>query len=134
MLLKLPFLYREKIFVGEKWRNFGWVKKIFPDEKFCPMKVLPDKIFPYNVIVFPKSVVTPSKIRTVINVYAKALAFIGQITFSRNSENDWNKNVNFKVILMGENSYLQMYRNNISFLTYWFLRIKWLFPKSVKIT
>ena len=27
-----------------------------------------------------------------------------------------------------------MYPNKISFLTYWFLKIKWLFAKSVKIT
>ena len=27
-----------------------------------------------------------------------------------------------------------MYPNEMSFLTYWFLRIKWLFAKSVKIT
>ena len=27
-----------------------------------------------------------------------------------------------------------MYPNEMSFLTYWFLRIKWLFTKSVKIT
>ena len=47
--------------------------KIFPDKKVCATKVLPDEIFPDKVIVFPKSVVTPSKIGTVINIYAKAL-------------------------------------------------------------
>ena len=41
------------------------------------------------------------------------LAFIGQIKFSRSFENDWNKNVNLKIILMGENSFLQMYCNKI---------------------
>ena len=45
------------------------------------------------------------------------LAFIGQITFSRNFENNWKKNVNFKVILIDKNSFLQMYEmyhNNMS--------------------
>ena len=92
-----PFSYylfhiEGKIFVEEKWPNFGSVRKIFPDE-----------IFPDKVIVFPKSVVTPSKIRTAINFCAKALkrfresvfayivdlAFFGQIIFSWNFENDW---------------------------------------------
>ena len=43
------------------------------EENFPPRKILPDKIFIDKVIVFPKSVVTPSKIRTVINFYAKSL-------------------------------------------------------------
>ena len=63
-------------------------EKNFPRRKILPNESFARQIFPYNVIVFPKSVVTPSEIRTVINVYAKALAFIGQITFSRNSENE----------------------------------------------
>ena len=38
------------------------------------MKIfLPNEIFPDKVIAFPKSVVTPSKIGTVINFYEKAL-------------------------------------------------------------
>ena len=49
-------------------------------------------------------------------------------------ENDWNKNVNSKIILIGENLFPQTYCNKISFLTDWFLRIKWLYAKSVKIT
>ena len=78
--------------------NFSWRKVT----KFWLGDELPDEIFPDKVIVFPKSVVTPSKIRTVINFYAEALkrfpknifadiadlAFIGQITFSRNFENN----------------------------------------------
>ena len=66
------------------------------------------------------------------------LAFVGQFTFSQNFENNWNKNVIFhqifKIILINENSFLQIYRNEMNFLTYWSLRIKWLFPKSLKIT
>ena len=37
------------------------------------------------------------------------LAFVGKIKFSRNFENDRNKNVNLKIILTDENSFLQMY-------------------------
>ena len=48
------------------------------------------------------------------------------------------KNVNFrkifKIILISENSFMQMHPNEMSFLTYQFLRIKWLFAKSVEIT
>ena len=66
------------------------------------------------------------------------LAFVGQFIFSQNVENNWNKNVIFhqifKIILINENSFLQIYRNEMNFLTYWSLRIKWLFPKSLKIT
>ena len=66
------------------------------------------------------------------------LAFIDQVTFSRNFENNWYKKLNFrqlvKIILINEYSCLQMYPNERSFLTYWFLRIKWLFNKYVKIT
>ena len=116
--------------------------------KFFPTKVLPHEIFPDKVIVFPKSVVTRWKYAlfsismqkpqsvSLKNIFADSidLAFTGQITFSRNFGNNWNKNVNFKIILIGENSFLQMYRNKMSFLTYWFLRIKWLFAKSVEIT
>ena len=75
---------------------------MFPKEKFCPPKVLSDEIFSDKVIVFPKSAVTPSKMRTGINFFAKALkgfpekyfcryrgfAFIGQITFSQNFDNN----------------------------------------------
>ena len=113
----LPFHIEVKIFAGEKWR--------LGEEYFARQKILPDKVFPDKVIVSPKSVVTPSKIRTVINFFAKALkrfpesvfayildlAFIGQITFSRNFENDWNKSVNLKIILIAENSFLEMYCN-----------------------
>ena len=46
------------------------------------------------------------------NIFADIvdLDFIGQITFSRNFEKIWNKNVNFrkilKIILINENSFL----------------------------
>ena len=66
------------------------------------------------------------------------LAFIGQITFSRNFDNNWNESVNFrqifKIILINGDSFLQTYVSEMNFLTYWFLKIKWLFAKSVKIT
>ena len=81
----------------------------------------------FHIIVFLKSVVTSSRKNTAINFYAKALkrfpeeylrgivdlAFVSQITFSRNFENNWNKNDDFhqtfKIILINENSFLQMY-------------------------
>ena len=70
--------------------------------------------------------------------YIVDLAFIGQIKFSRNFDSNWNKNVNFsqifKIIMINDDSFLQMYRSEMNFLTYWFLKIKWLFAKSVKIT
>ena len=106
----------------------------------------------FRIIIFMKSVATSSKIRTVISFYAKALkcfpeknlrgycglAFIAQITFSRNFENNWNKNVNvrqlLKIILINVNSLLQMYPNEINFLTYWFLKIKCLFDRYLKTT
>ena len=80
------------------------------EENFPQQNIFPDKIFPNKVIVqwsdnFQREifyVVMPSEIRTVIHFYAKALkrspekrfwyivdlAFIGQIIFSRNFEND----------------------------------------------
>ena len=58
--------------------------------------------------------------------------------YTQNIENNLNKNLNFckifKIILINENSCLQMYPNEISFLAYWLLRIKWLFAKSGKTT
>ena len=66
------------------------------------------------------------------------LAFIGQITFSRNFGNNWNKNINFRqifqIILLNDDTFLQMYCSKMNFLTFWFLKIKWLFAKTVKIT
>ena len=120
--LILPFPYQGKNFCRRKMTKF-WLG----EENFPRQKILPNEIFPDKVIVFPKSVVTSSKIRTVISFYANALklslksvfgyivdfAFIGQITFSRNFENDWNKNVNLKIILIAENSFLEMYCNKI---------------------
>ena len=93
----LPFSYRGKNFRRRKM-TFWLGEENFPDKKFWRTKFSPDK-----VIVFPKSVVTPSKIRTAINFCAKALkrfresvfayivdlAFFGQIISSWNFENDW---------------------------------------------
>ena len=101
-----------------------------------------------------------NNIQSVINFYTKALKrfpekyfrrywfwigldldFIGQIKFSRNFHNNWHKNVNFrqifKIILRNDVSLQQMYSIELNFsrfLTYWFLKIKWLLAKSVKIT
>ena len=73
-----------------------------------------------------KSVVTSSKIRTAINFYTKAL--------KRFPEKCSKLFKLLKIILINENSYLHMYPNEMSFLKYWFLKIKWLFAKYVKIT
>ena len=120
--LILPFSYQGKNFCT--WKK----TKFWPgEENFPRQKILLNEIFPDKVIVFQKSLVTPSKIRTVFSFYANALklslksvfayivdlAFIGQITFSRNFENDWNKNVNLKIILIAENSFLEMCCNKI---------------------
>ena len=68
----------------------------------------------------------------------RSLDEVLSFTFSRNFENNWNKNVNFrqllKIILINENSFLQMYPNEMSVLAYWFWRIKWLFAKWLKVT
>ena len=83
-----------------------------------------------HIIIFLKSFMTPSKIRTVISFYAKALkcfpeniftdimnlVFTAQFTFSQNFGNNWNKNVNFRqifkmniiYIIYNENSFLQI--------------------------
>ena len=42
------------------------------EEGFPERKIFPNEIFPNKLIVFPKSVVTLSKKRTVISLYAKA--------------------------------------------------------------
>ena len=110
------------------------------------------KVTSLHIIIFLKSAATPSKIHIVISFYAKVLkcfpeknfcrycgfGFHWSITFSRNFEKNLNKNVNFrkilKIIIINENSFLQIYPKVMSFLTYWFLRIKWLLAKSVEIT
>ena len=38
----------------------------------------------------------------------------------------------FKITLINDGSFLQIYRSEMNFLTYWFLKIKSLFAKSVK--
>ena len=60
------------------------------------------------------------------NIFADTvdLDFIVQITLSRNFENNWKKNISFKIILIDENLFLQMYCKKFSFLTCWFLKIK----------
>ena len=90
--------------------------------------------------------------RSVVNFYTKALkrfpekyfrwccefGFPGQIAFSQIFDSNWNKNVNFrqifKISLINGDSFLQMYHSDKNCLTYWFLKVKWLFAKSVKIT
>ena len=80
-------------------------------------------------------------IRSLINFYTKVLklflekyfrrycrsAFIGKFIFSPNFDNNWNKNTNFrqifKIIVINDDSFLQMYRREMNFLTYWFLKI-----------
>ena len=43
------YLIRE-YFVGDEWRNFGYVRKIFLDNKFSPTKLFPDGYFyPMNI-------------------------------------------------------------------------------------
>ena len=133
-----------KIFLESKSSNFCWSKAAkfwLGHESFLRRKAFHDEIFRDKIMVFLKSFVTPSKIRTVINFYPKTLTrfpkkyFRGWRGFGfywsnyilSNFENNWN--VNVKIILTGEHSFQQMYRNKMSFLTYWFLRIKCLFIK-----
>ena len=66
--LMLLFSYRGKNFPRRKMAKF-WLG----EENFPRRKILLHKIFPDKVIVFLKSVVKPSKIRTVINFYVTAL-------------------------------------------------------------
>ena len=82
----------------------------------------------FHIIVFLKSVVTPWKIHTVISLYTKALkflpekyfadivdlAFIGQIKFSQNFENNWNKNVNFRKSIQNHHVKLKFIPENVS--------------------
>ena len=114
----LPFLYRGKISRWKKLTKF-WLG----DANFFPGKLLLDENF--KVIAFPKSIVKPQKYAlfsvsvqrslsvclTKIFADILGLAFTGQTTFFRNFENS------FKIILIGEYSFTQMYRNKISFLT-----------------
>ena len=50
------------------------------------------------------------------------LVFIDQITFSRNFDSDLNTNVNFrqifKIILINDDLFLQVYHSEMNFLTY----------------
>ena len=66
--LMLHFSYRGKNFPRRKMAKF-WLG----EENFPRRKILLHKIFPDKVIVFLKSVVKPSKIRTVIDFYVTAL-------------------------------------------------------------
>ena len=85
------------------------------EENFPRQEIFPDEIFPEKVIVFPKSVMTPSKIRTVINFYAKALKrFPGRcFRVSRGFSFHWSNYPVLKIILIGENSFLQTYCNKV---------------------
>ena len=132
-----------KNFVEDKWGNFGWLSKIFLDKKIWLTTFSAIRLLFFWSLLWCRQKNThcyeflckslkrfPWKIFFADIV---DLAF-GQITFYRSSKSNWKKNVIFKIILTVENSFLQMYRNRTSFVTYWFLRIKWLFVKSVKIT
>ena len=68
LFLILPFSCQGKNFCRRKMTKF-WLG----EENFPRQKILANEIFPDKVIVFPKSVVTPSKIRTVTNFYDKVL-------------------------------------------------------------
>ena len=81
-----------KIFLESKSSNFCWSKVAkfwLGDESFPRRKAFLNEVFRDKIIVFLKSFVTPSKIRTVINFYPKTSTsfpknyFHGQITFSR---------------------------------------------------
>ena len=64
----LPFSYRGKHFHGRKY------DKILGEENFAWEKILSDEFcLQWSNLFFPKSDVTPSKTRTVINFYTKAL-------------------------------------------------------------
>ena len=58
---------------GKNIRRKEMTKFWLGGQNFPRLKIFSDEIFPYKVIVFPKFVVTPSKIGTVINFYANAL-------------------------------------------------------------
>ena len=64
----LPFSYRGKNVRRRKITKF-WLG----EENFSRQKISPEKIFSGRVIVFPKSVGTPSKICTVISFYVNPL-------------------------------------------------------------
>ena len=118
----LPFSYRGKKFSRRKMTKF-WLG----EENFPWQKILHHQIFPEKVIVFPNQLWRCQKYPLLsifmersssvclksIFTYIVDLAFIGQITFSQHFENDWNKNVDLKIILIVENSFLQMYCNKI---------------------
>ena len=67
------------------------------------------------------SILSPQSV-SLKNIFADIvdLAFLGQIIFSQNFVNYWNKKVNFhqtlKIILINDNSVLQMYRSEMNFL------------------
>ena len=101
----------------------------------------------FSNICFSEIVVTPSKMVTDVSFYTNVLKrFNGKyfrgyrgfgFTVSQNFENTWNKKADFrqifKIILINENPFLEMYPNEMNFLTYWFLRInQW--PNQWKIT
>ena len=75
--LILPFSCQGKNFCRRKMTKFWLGEEIFPRQK-----ILANEIFPDKVIVFPKSVVTPSKIRTAINFCAKALKRFRESVFA----------------------------------------------------
>ena len=131
--LKISLEKIDEILAG--WRKF-FTTKVFPDEIFLDKAVTFPNLF-WNRQKYALLSVSMQRSLSVFlkNIFADivGLAFISQITFSRSFENNWNNNVSFKIILIGEKLFLQMYPNEMGFLINWFLRIKWLFVISVKI-
>ena len=122
--MKLPFFMYYLFSCRDN--NFSWRKVT----KFWLGDELPDEIFPDKVIVFPKSVATPSKNTHCYQFLCRCLKAFPLKTFSRISL-IWLSLVKLhsleilKIIeirtliyLIGENSFLQMHHNKMSFLTF----------------
>ena len=72
----LTFSDRGKKFSRRRMTKFWLGEKNFPWQN-----ALSDEIFPEKVIAFPKSAVTASKIRTVINFYGKIFKRLSEKRF-----------------------------------------------------
>ena len=144
MLLKLSFFIyylfhiEIKMFVGEKWRNLARWGKFPPAKNFARRK-------------FHRSGHCFSEIccDAVKNTPCYQFLCKGFKTFSRfrGFGFHWSNYIflkfwkwlkqelwSLKLSFIGQNPFLQMYCNKISLFTDWFLMIKWLCTKSVKIT
>ena len=133
LLYSRGFVIEVALFIQRK--NFRWRKVTkFPNENFCPMKVLPTK-FSLIMWLFFRNLLLRRQKYTLWSMSMQrlwlSLIKLHSLEILKMIE---TRTLILKLSCMGENSFLQMYGNNISFLTYWLLRIKWLFPKSVKIT